>query len=465
MCLFIRELCLRDAGGDDARLEFLVPIQQTNSGIELSLIPKTNTDGMDAALLYDTKDVPNRELSPDCGNDFFRCPPLLVSTQNDGTGASLLLVPLRGGLLLVELTYTTKLKVEFGSYRILESSTTNCSPTSIFKVYDSYYTMCTNLKNKQIAVYEIRLNGTAIQQAQLIGPLITDLSNGILDSFMSSDVMNVSNFLLSLDFSNQPLIYFAIDNYLFIIDLLDNSVYSQFLQVGIDCRYIHQLVRASATQILAYCSNDYVYYDTNNQLSVDEQSYAESGVPYLCPNHTYAVVAYKNYLQYSIGSRTGTLSRVNIDNGICFDGTGRVNFFVYNDKAADSVVVIDLNFVSQTAQIPLCQNLDCLPVIAVEDPVRYLIIRQPSHDDRVNVIDIKSNFSTIISARHKMSEMFAVVHIKAHSYPSPPGKATNDIVILGVVIAIGIATVLIMAAVVGASCICLKQHRNSPICR
>ena len=81
--------------------------------------------------------------------------------------------------------------------------------------------MYTNLQNKQISLYEVRLNGTSIQQAGLFGPLGTDFSGGGLDDFTSSDVMNMSNFLLSTDFIHQPLIYFAIDIYLFAIAVLD----------------------------------------------------------------------------------------------------------------------------------------------------------------------------------------------------------------------------------------------------
>ncbi len=57
--------------------------------------------------------------------------------------------------------------------------------------------------------------------------------------------------------------------------------------------------------------------------------------------------------------------------------------------------------------------MGCLPVIAVEDPIRYLIVRQPSSDELVHVLDIESNFSTIISAKHRASDMFTIVQVKA----------------------------------------------------
>ena len=65
----------------------------------------------------------------------------------------------------------------------------------------------------------------------------------------------------------------------------------------------------------------------------------------------------------------------------------------------------------------LCAHQDCPPVIAVEEPIRYLIVRQPLGDGRVKVLDVETNFSTIISASHQRSEMYTVVRDKAALAP------------------------------------------------
>ena len=191
--------------------------------------------------------------------------------------------------------------------------------------------------------------------------------------------MNMSNFLLSTDFAHQPLIYFAIDNYLFAIAVLDHSSYDEFDPIGRNCRYIHWLACASASQLLAYCSTEYVYYDTEQQYWLSEYSYTDSGVPYICPNDTYGVSAHKNYLEYSIGSRKGTILNVKADSGMCFNGTGGANFFVYNDIEADTVGLVDLTSAGRI-RMSLCAQQDCPPVIAVEEPIRYLTVRQPLGD-------------------------------------------------------------------------------------
>lgn len=86
-------------------------------------------------------------------------------------------------------------------------------------------------------------------------------------------------------------LYFAIDNCLFAVALLDNSPYDQFHPIGTNCRHIHWFARALTSQLVAYCSTEYVHYDAEYQYWLSEHSYANSGVPYLCPNETYTVNA------------------------------------------------------------------------------------------------------------------------------------------------------------------------------
>ena len=436
-------------------LEFLISMKQSGDGIEFFIIPRN--DGLQSHLdsaTYESKSVPNRQLPQDCGDELFRCNPLVIS-QTDSE-YYLLLVPIHGGLLIVELKHpTNSLKLEFGSHRVLESGdAVDCSPTMIFKVDNSYYTVCTNLRSKKITVYEIRLNGSVIEQVQLLGPLVREYLSGVLDVLSSSAVMNMSNFLLSLDDPHQPLIYFAIENYLFAIDLIDYApLYSQIPSIGhgTSCQSVHRLVHASTNQLLAYCSTEYVYYSTEDELSHDEHSYTDSGVPYLCPNDTYTVSAFDNYLEYTIGSRSGTLTNVNVDmySGMCFTGLRNISFFVYNDKVADKNVLVDLT--SGGRKSILCKSMNCLPIIAVQDPVRYLVVRELSNDGRVNVLDVEKNFSVIISANHEASEMFAVLSVGAHKPPGPPRKdvisshgAIVGGIMAGIVIFIVVVTTLVL---------------------
>ena len=426
-------------------------MKQTERGVELTIIPKNDIHAGSAdSLSYNTKLVPDKELSPDCGADYFRCKPLQVTNQGDNS-LRLLLVPLNGGLLLVELKFSNKsLTLEFGSHRIVENEFDQCSPTTIFKVDDSYYTVCTDLQNKKITLYEIRVNVSAIEQAVLLGPLHM---NGLLDAFTSSDLMNVSNFLLSTDIPHQPLIFYAIDNYVFGIDIFDyTSLYGTDVpSIGSNCDYIHRLVPASNNLLLAYCSSESVYFDVEAVSWQNELSYADSGVPYLCPNNTYAVNAFKNYLQYSIGPKSGTLSGVNVDSGVCINGTKGLNLFAYTDKVADKTVLLDLTS-SGHSEKSLCENHGCLPLITFGDPIRYLLIREPANNGRLTVLDAERNFSVIISADHEMSDMFALVRVKApiNPQPLPPRKAVaNHIigVISGGALVLAILTVLSIAIV------------------
>ena len=399
-------------------------MKQSGDGIEFSIIPRNDRLQSDSAT-YESKSVPNRQLPQDCGEELFRCNPLVI-LQTDSE-YYLLLVPIHGGLLIVELNPTNSLKLEFGSHRILESGdAVDCSPTTIFKVDNSYYTVCTNLRSKKITVYEIRLNGSAIEQVQLLGPLVREYLSGVLDVLSSSAVMNMSNFLLSLDDPHQPLIYFAIEKYLFAIDLNDYApLYSQIPSIGTSCQSVHRLVHASTNQLLAYCSTEYVYYSTEDELSHDEHSYTDRGIPYLCPNKNYAVSAFQNYLEYTIGSRRGTLTNVTVDmySGVCFTGLRNISFFVYKDKVIDKTMLVNLT--SGGRKRTLCENMNCLLIIALQDPVRYLVVREPSNNGKVNVLDVEKNFSVIISANHEASEMFTVLNV---GVPKPPGPPRKDVI-------------------------------------
>ena len=436
----------------------MIAIKQTDDGVELSIFPKYFGTKSSASDPVHSKTVRGHQLSIDCGDEYFRCKPLPVATQNTSNETAYqLLLPLSGGLLVMELNFqpANNSNMVFGAFQIL--NTGGCSPTTIFKLYNSHYTMCTNLQNKLVSLYEIRVNKSSIERTEISGPLVT--VEQLADFMDASDVVNMSNFLLSTDDPNIPYIYFAVDNFLFAITPLDYSVDFNFLQLGTTrCRYIHRLVRISNTQILAYCSSEFVYFDTEHEDWVSEHSYTDSGVPYVCPNEMYAISAFHDYLEYSIGQRKGTLSHVNVDSGVCFSGTGGQNYFVYNDKVTDTTSLMNLASPSQT-QMQLCEGTGCLPVIAVEDPIRYLIVRQPSSDGQVNVLDVESNFSMIISANnHETSDMFTIVHVKAPLYPYPselpPRKKTQLIIPLiiggGLVIAALITVVIIVIVLIVA---------------
>ena len=448
---------------DDTRIESLIAIKQKDNGVELSAFPKYFGIKSPASEPTHTKLLSGLQLSPDCGDQHFRCKPLPVATQNTSNNTAYqLFVPLNGGLLIVELNVSTDTDstMIFGSNRTLV--THDCSPTTIFQLYDSHYTMCTNLRNKLVSLYEIRVNRMSVELTEVSGPLVT--VEQLANFTDTSDVVNMSNFLVSTDDPHIPFIYFAVDNYLFAIAPLDHSVHFDFFQIGTSrCRYIHRLERVSSSQILAYCSSEFVYFDTEQEDWVSEHSYTENGVPYLCPNEMYGVSAFQNYLEYSIGPSKGTLSHVNVDSGVCFNGTGGQNFFVYNDKVTDTTTLMNLTSARQ-AQMQLCEHMDCLPVIVIEDPVRYLIVRQPSSDRRVNVLDIKANFSTIISAEHKASDMFTVVHIKVPFYPSPsfpPSlKGVNTRLVGGIIGVVAFVVIVVIVITIFLGCFTYKWFKQ-----
>ena len=396
----------------------MISVQETaEDSVKVTLIPMVAGMELKPAT-FATKLIHGHRLSPDCGHQFFRCQHLLftqTSQASAGSSEYIVFVPLQNGLLLLELHHSIQnSQMEFGSFQILDSS--RCNPTAVFKIYNSFYTMCTDLQNQYISVYEVRLNGTLLQQAQLLGPL-TELSSEYLSGFASSDVVNTSGFLLYTDIPHQPLIYFAIDNYLFAIAPLDYSIYDEFNAIGTNCRHIYHIVKASKSQLLVYCSREYVYYDTELQYWLSEHTYENSGVPYLCPDQSYGLTVYNDYLEYRIGSQEGTILDVDFDSGLCFNGSTNENIFTYIDKTADSIHFINLTSPSQIPAVPSftvrCANVDCIPLLFVGD--RYLVIQQAEGEGIMMVLDVNNELRPAITLAHQTPSLVTILQDKVSS--------------------------------------------------
>ena len=450
----------------------MVSVQDTEVGAKVTLIPMIEHK---ESPTFATKVIPDQKLSPDCGDQFYRCQPLHSSPEyslkvNMSTisGSSdneyILLVPLHNGILLLEIRPSISnqnLEMVFGSSQILTS--TGCSPTTVFKIYDSYYTMCTDLQNRYISLYEVRLNSTHINQSQLLGPLVS-LSSEYLSIFTSADVMNMSNFLLYTDIPHQPFIYFAIDNYLFTIAPLDWSIYDEFSPLGSGCRKTKRLVQSSGPthQLLAYCLSEYVYYDLELQYWLSEHTYENSGVPYICPNQNYEITVKEDYLEYRIGSRMGTLSNVDFDNGLCLNGTASNNFFTYIDKTTDSLHIFNLTSASETHLESVitteCSGVDCIPLELVGD--RYLVIQQARESGMIHVLDIDSDFRTVVSVDHQTPSLVTIVQVKTIPSPTvaPNNKAGKTAIVVIVCVIIPI-TILVSVAILAGVLFLLRFKR------
>ena len=428
--------------------EYVVTVQDSEEGVKVTLVPST----MDQAATFETKIIRGHRLSPDCGRGHFRCQPLIFTTNNSNNNIESLVsehivfVPLQNGLLLLNFSDSldqNSAQLELRSSHLLSS--THCSPTTVFKIYNSFYTMCTDLQNQYISLYEVQLNSTSIQQSRMYGPL-TELSSVDLVGFSSSDVANMSDFLIDLDIPNQPLIYFGIDNYLITINPIDWLFYDEFNLLGVSCRHVKRLIKASTSRLLAYCLEGYVYYDVVLQGWTSEQTYASSGVPHLCPDHNYAVSIHDSYIEYRVGSRTGTISDVHFDNGLCFAGSlDNATTFVYADKATNSVNFVNLTSGGQMLSTSLagaltveCSTVDCIPIMYLSE--RYLVIQQAGGDETITVLDVDSEFRTVVSLDHQAPSLVVILQGKALSHDLSTVPPSN--VVIGGKVSYSLRTVL-----------------------
>ena len=454
----------------------MVSIQEVEGGVKVTLLPLLELNDPTAA--FPTKLIPDKQISTDCGLHYLRCQPITLATFPKNTSTSnsnseslelvtILLVPLQDGLLLLE-TYpdSNENMQNFGSFHIL--ATTVCSPTTVFKIYDSFYTMCTDLEHQYISLYEVRLNGTQIQQSQLIGPL-TSLSADTLNFFTASTVMNMSNFLLSTEVPHQPLIYFAIDNYLFTVDPLDWSIYDEFSPIGIRCRQVSRLVSTSNSQLLAYCIKGYAYYDTEYQNWVSEHSYESSGVPYLCPDRSYGITVHNDYLEYRIGTTTGTVSDVDFDNGLCLNGSADNSLFSYIDKSADSLHVFNLTSTNDVRILPalmsVCSDTDCIPLVLLGN--KYLIVQQAGGDGTIHVLDTGNGFRSVITRDHQSSSLVTIIQGKRLSLPVVPPKDDQknrqSVVIIIICVLISIAAIVVSVVIVAVVLFLINKCKGSRV--
>ena len=344
--------------------------------------------------------IPNVSLSPECGPEYFRCRELLVETSEDGSESTVVFVPLKNGMLLLNIMLyeTNNLTLEWQSF-FADSS--DCSPTVVFKTENKVFTVCINSVNNYIAVYELQVhrNGSLIYDVEFSVEPLTRVSIVNLSSSF------VSNFVLKLS-SQEHKVFFAIDNFIYVMDVSNPSQTKQYSEVP-GCDRVHRvslLVTSAGEQsLLAYCSDIYVCYDLINDNDWTYiHGYSIYGTPYLCPNGNYEVTfrifndTWRS-LQFSV-TNTKPMSliidelNVNVTSGVCFE-VGNTTYFVWSDQQQNTISVFD--FATQT-HYPVA-SYECL---SIDSPQLLLLANQYivyDVDYTTYVLNAETNFSLIFN--------------------------------------------------------------------
>ena len=404
---------------------FLLAIKNNKSGLEVHTLFPENRGSIDDnkpsqwpdnKLEPQTLFIPGHSLSSECGDQYFQCQELLVineyffQVRNDNREFNIVFVPLENGILLLSYCYDSNNMTLERSIFTVNSS--NCSPTVFYNINSKIYTLCISSYEEYVAVYEIQLNSVIkFEGASLIGPL-TSIS--ISNSLSSS---NFSNFIIV-----GHMIFLTIGNTIIVLDVFDMTQTQQYPELS-QCAQINKLVYTTGAgnqlQLVAYCTDGYIYFDPIYGDWTNKQLFSSNGVPYLCPGSNYRATLLTNgSLQLSLRDLlTNIINNVNISSGICFESQNRT-YFAYSDQQHNNVYVYDFirqNYFPVSPYDCTCQ--DCPQLLLLEK--QYLVIRDANHN---LVLDTTTNFSLIINISSGIADILAVLHSNVYSAitPSPP---------------------------------------------
>ena len=347
--------------------------------------------------------VGDHYLSPECGSHYSRCKELLV-VETKSTGQRIVLVPILNGILLLELRYNGW-EISLTDYQTIEIAF-GCSPTAIFKILSSIFTICLNLQTRYLTLLEIDLNIASIKDTEITSPLL--LFNEL------NDPPKLSNFVLAdLDTdAESQLIYFSTAGYMYAI-IPFSYLYSDSGKLAF-CTQADSIVRADQWTLIAYCNDDStVYYDMFYNDWINQTEYTERGKTYVCPNNpdVHLAVYPASYIQYGLWSQN-SLENFNIpgmkfDSGECF-GAKNNSLFVYNDKDA-GVYVLETSSSTLIQLSPRpCPDSHCEPLMVFDN--RYVVIREKdTFDASVTVVDSQQSYSKIINGLHTQADLLTLI--------------------------------------------------------
>lgn len=398
-------------------------------------------------------------LSPECGEENFRCANL-IKLSTVGSSQHIVLFPLLNGLLVLDIRYDgTEMKID-SHFRI---EIEICSPTAVIEIFEGVYTICVNQSTRRLKLYEIRLDTVTISN--------TYLSTALADVPLT-DPPNLSNFVhASLDQdSHSQRIYFTTSSNLY--ELTPISIdYSRIGDVD-PCSSVESLVYREWT-LLAYCKDNMViYFDLEEEKVIDTENSEVDGQPYLCPNPhiDLRVFATRSYIRFGFQESNTEefyeLPGSAYHSGLCF-GTENSSFLPYTDSQ-DGVYVFNLQTseLTQLSSMP-CPVSGCKPLLVTDN--NYLVIQE---QDGITVFDREKNFSQIITAQHIEANLLTVI-VREFQCPNdytplstPEGnpeqsQKENDVVVKSVA-SVGVSVVILGFAVaaVAFSIYFMKRRRK-----
>ena len=161
--------------------EFLLVIHEDSEGVALSVLA-ADSSNEEIVLHLAGQKLP---LDTQCGEDGFRCKSFLI-IRNSILNSTLVFVSLHNALLLTRFVLNdTGITLE--EYHLINLTRFNCTPVASFQVLHSVYTVCLNVEESYLALFEVRLTSEPLTRASIIGPLARN-------SFSIQSSNQISNF-------------------------------------------------------------------------------------------------------------------------------------------------------------------------------------------------------------------------------------------------------------------------------
>ena len=346
--------------------------------------------------------IPNVSLSPEYGPEYFRCREVFFETLHvlvqNGHGESTVVtvfVPLESGMLLLNMWYdinncTLDLQTE-------TVSSSDCSPTVVYKAENKVFTVCISPVNNYIAVYEVHLvqwNRSLIHDVAFVGPLTRVSITNLAESYLSNFVLKFS--------SQEQKIFFAINSSIFVMDVSNQSETKRYPELP-GCDQVCSLSSVpGGPLLLAYCSDGSVYLDTVYGDWTRIQTYSRYGIPYLCPNRNYNVTFFietQRFLQFSVTNSNPTIiDNVNVTSGVCFE-VGNTTYFVWSDQQQNTISVFDFTMQTHYSVASYeCLSTDCPHLLLLQN--RYIVY---DVDYTTYSLNAETNFSLIFNISRSIS--------------------------------------------------------------
>lgn len=441
---------------DQCRNSYLLSVTNKTEGIEIALF--ADNDHMDASTStvvksYEFRSLPRHFISPECGEQCNQ----ITTFPTEVPHRHIALIPLLNALLALDIDVRN---MSFHSQTAILIET--CSPTAVFPILQSFYTVCVNSSTRHLYVHELRVDRVDITKSYLTAALA---------SISLENQPELSNYVF-VDLGRQSdykRIYFTTRNSMYVlIPLISDSEYVGSLD---DCKSVDDLVYLGDWILLAYCSDgSLLYFDLQDEAIVATEDVTINGYPIVCPNsaikdlRVYRVSGSSSYIEYSLEEEGNKrliheLPGTNYHSGVCFTAENASTYLAFIDSQ-EGVFVFDLLSynLSPVSNEP-CQITVCQPLLVINGT--YLVIQKQS---AVSVVYREgNNFSQeVITASHQSADLLTVIELQYQcpvtptvTDDPPPENTSLNVVIVSLVTA-GIVVIIVIIVITACIIICIS---------